>query len=88
MEVGDVNYNEFKDFTATLLLKMELKKHQIFYKYTIQGYSSMPTASFTRSFDDAPRIYYEFIDSLLVVPNQCENLDGLHLENCLRRNLT
>ena len=43
LEVGDKNYNEFKDFTATLLLKMELKKHIIFYKYSIEGYSSIPS---------------------------------------------
>lgn len=35
LETGDGNYNEFKDFTATLLLKMQHRKNLIFNKYTI-----------------------------------------------------
>ena len=88
LETGDQNYNDFKDFTATLLLKMELRKHIIFYQYTIQGYSSMPTTSFQKNFTDAAKIFYEFNDSLLVIPNLCNGQRGFQLEGCIKRNLT
>lgn len=88
LETGDVNYNEFKDFTATVMLKLEHRRHLIFNKYTIQGYSSMPTAVFERSFDDAVKVFYEFIDSLLVIPYICKDLSGISLENCLRKEFT
>ena len=35
LENGTDNYDQFKDFTATLLLKMELRRNIIFFIYTI-----------------------------------------------------
>lgn len=48
----------------------------------------MPTSVFESSFDDAIKVFYEFIDSLLVIPNACKDLKGLNLENCLRKEFT
>ena len=47
LEVGEQSYNDFKDFTAELLLKMEMRKFIIFEKYTIEGYMSLPVTTFT-----------------------------------------
>lgn len=30
METGDANFNDFKDFTATLILKMEHRRFLVF----------------------------------------------------------
>jgi hypothetical protein len=46
METGDANYIEFKDFTATVLLKMEHRRHMVFEKNGIQSYASEPSVVF------------------------------------------
>lgn len=48
----------------------------------------MPNAIFESSFDDAVKVFYEFIDSLLIIPNECKDLSGMNLENCLRKEFT
>lgn len=48
----------------------------------------MPNAVFDNSFADATKLYYEFIDNLLVVPSICVDLTNVSLENCIRKELT
>lgn len=48
----------------------------------------MPTVTFERTYEDATKLYYEFIDSLLVIPGICSDLRGVNLENCIRKELT
>lgn len=48
---------------------MEVRKFIIFYKYTMQGYSALPPAVFQKSYNGSSKIYYEFVDSLLIIPD-------------------
>ncbi len=84
LEIGDQSYNDFKDFTACLLLKMEMRTETIFKTYTIGAYSTMPVSQFKHQFSDSTKIYYELLDSLLILPNQCDNLIKKDLKDCVR----
>lgn len=58
LELGDEGFNSFRNFTATLLLKMKLRKFIIFEKNTISSYSLMPVSTLDTQFIDAVKIYY------------------------------
>ncbi len=53
---------------------MEHRKYIIFTEYTMQAYINLPTNSLKNEFIDAIKVYYEFLDYLLIVPTQCLNL--------------
>lgn len=86
LELGDDTYNDFKDFTATLILKMRLKKFLIFDKYSIAAYINMPVSSFDSEFEEAISVYYEFLDSMMILPSNCGHLSFEKAQECLHRN--
>ncbi len=77
------SYHDIKDFTALLLLKMEHKKHIIFDIYSIQGFLNIPVSSFKSVYGDSVKVYFEFIDSLMIIPGQCDSLTKSDLRDCV-----
>lgn len=83
VETGSDVYNDFKDFTATILLKMKHRTYIIFKLTTIAGYMNLPTFNLESSSANAIKVYYEFLDHMLLIPNECLDLISNHLENCV-----
>ena len=83
VEIGSEAYNDFKDFTATLLLKMNHRVYIIFRMLTMAGYVNMPAFNLDNSVASAIKIYYEFFDNMSTIPNECLDLLSNALEDCL-----
>jgi len=74
-----------REFTATLLLKLHLRRYIIFVLYGLNGYMALPVFSVDNNFGKAARIYYEWIDNLMLIPGQCKDLLEGGIENCVKQ---
>lgn len=83
VEIGSESYNDFKDFTATLLLKMNQRAYFVFRMATMAGYVNLPAFNLDTSVASAIKIYYEFFDNMSVVPNECLDLMSAALQDCM-----
>ena len=83
VETGHSAASSLSDFTAVLLLKMRMRNHIIFNKYRIENYALLPSSALHGSFAQASRLYYELMDSVSLVPSDCNELNGPKLDDCV-----
>ncbi len=81
----DKSFYDFKDFTATILLKMEVR---VFKYFEIKGLEVIVnTPPFTLSnklFDSkVDKIYFVWQDNMLILPLKCLNTLNIDLRKCL-----
>lgn len=83
VETGHSEASSLSDFTAVLLLKMRMRNHIIFSKYRIENYALLPSSALRGSFAQTSRLYYELMDTLSLVPSECNELNGNKLDDCV-----
>ena len=78
----DKDYYDFKDWTATLLLKFE---HRTFISFVVYGMDAMMNlASFEKNSQQSViKVYYEWRDRMMAVPVKCMNSLDISLEKCM-----
>ena len=83
VEIGSEAYNDVKDFTATLLLKMNHRVYIIYRITTMAGWVNLPTFAVDNYLTSDIKIYYEFFDGMSVIPNECLDIMSNILEDCM-----
>lgn len=78
----DKGYYDFKDWTATLLLKLE---HRTYINFTVYGMDAMMNlSSFEKNTQSKQiKVYYEWRDRMMAIPVKCMNSLDVSLEECM-----
>lgn len=88
IETGDSTYNDVKDFTVTLLAKLEVKIHKIFKVYSFRAYMGHPTLPVENELFSAAELYFKLMDQLVIVPERCLDLHVNDIKGCLTSHVT
>lgn len=83
VEIGSEAYNDVKDFTATLLLKMNHRVYIIYRLTTMAGWVDLSTFEINNYLTSQIKVYYEFFDGMSVIPGECLDLMSNILEDCM-----
>ena len=81
---SDPSLERLRDFTATLLLKMEHRVFIVVRLYTVQGYINRPLFEYDGQYATSSKVFYELMDGLMEVPGICKDFSYLRLESCVR----
>lgn len=76
-----------RDFTVTLLMKFNFRRFVIFNVYGINWYLSLPVFGVRSSNEQIVKIYYIWIDRLMLIPKICSNEPNSNLESCYRKKI-
>lgn len=79
--------NFVRDFTITLLLKFNFRQFMIFNVYGINWFLSLPVFGVRSSNEQIVKIYYIWIDRLMLIPKICSNEPNSNLESCYRKKI-
>lgn len=68
LQNNDKEYYRVRDFTAILLLKLQMRNHVIFEVYKLDKYAQMESQAPKKRFKFAVKLSFDLMDNLMLVP--------------------